>query len=137
MGNCHARCEPGESGENCKASSDRYLSVFDRTSDTDITISGLTEGLTYQYIVQSLSYVEIADNVSQENSISVTCGQESATEPVSESKSDSSPMDASKAEDATSDVILSEPNNIAKPIILGCIIIGVIACIAIVIVRRK
>lgn len=33
MGNCHARCEPGESGENCKASSDRYLSVFKITSD--------------------------------------------------------------------------------------------------------
>lgn len=33
MGNCHARCEPGESGENCKASSDRYLSVFKVTSD--------------------------------------------------------------------------------------------------------
>ncbi len=33
MGNCHARCEPGESGENCKASSDRYLSVLKITSD--------------------------------------------------------------------------------------------------------
>ena len=33
MGNCHARCEPGESGENCKASSDRYLSVFKITND--------------------------------------------------------------------------------------------------------
>lgn len=33
MGNCHARCEPGESGENCKASSDRYLSVLRITSD--------------------------------------------------------------------------------------------------------
>lgn len=33
MGNCHARCEPGESGENCKASSDRYLSVFLITND--------------------------------------------------------------------------------------------------------
>jgi len=32
-GNCHARCEPGENGENCKASSDRYLSVFKITSD--------------------------------------------------------------------------------------------------------
>lgn len=31
MGNCHARCEPGESGENCKASSDRYLSVLIKT----------------------------------------------------------------------------------------------------------
>ena len=33
MGNCHARCEPGESGENCKASSDRYLSVLLITND--------------------------------------------------------------------------------------------------------
>ena len=33
MGNCHARCEPGESGENCKTSSDRYLSVFKVTND--------------------------------------------------------------------------------------------------------
>ena len=33
MGNCHARCEPGESGENCKTSSDRYLSVFKITND--------------------------------------------------------------------------------------------------------
>ena len=33
MGNCHARCEPGESGENCKASSDRYLSVLRITND--------------------------------------------------------------------------------------------------------
>ena len=32
-GNCHARCEPGESGENCKTSSDRYLSVLKITSD--------------------------------------------------------------------------------------------------------
>lgn len=33
MGNCHARCEPGESGENCKASSDCYLSVLLITND--------------------------------------------------------------------------------------------------------
>ena len=33
MGNSHARCEPGESGENCKASSDRYLSVLKITND--------------------------------------------------------------------------------------------------------
>ena len=33
MGNCHARCEPGESGENCRTSSDRYLSVLRITSD--------------------------------------------------------------------------------------------------------
>lgn len=48
MGNCHARCEPGESGENCKASSDRYLSVFNITNEarllgTDIRLLDETE----------------------------------------------------------------------------------------------
>ena len=32
-GNFHARCEPGENGENCKTSSDCYLSVFRITTD--------------------------------------------------------------------------------------------------------
>ena len=32
-GNFHARCEPGENGENCKTSSDCYLSVLKITTD--------------------------------------------------------------------------------------------------------
>lgn len=32
-GNFHARCEPGENGENCKTSSDCYLSVLKVTND--------------------------------------------------------------------------------------------------------
>ena len=45
MGNSHARCEPGESGENCKASSDRYLSVLKITSGDErlagVSLAGL------------------------------------------------------------------------------------------------
>lgn len=45
MGNCHARCEPGESGENCKVSSDRYLSVLKITSGDErlagVSLAGL------------------------------------------------------------------------------------------------
>lgn len=33
MGNCHARCEPGENSENCKTSLDCYLSVLKITND--------------------------------------------------------------------------------------------------------
>ena len=33
MGNCHARCEPGENSENCKTSLDCYLSVLLITND--------------------------------------------------------------------------------------------------------
>ena len=35
-GNFHARCEPGENGENCKTSSDCYLSVFKLTHEAKL-----------------------------------------------------------------------------------------------------
>mgnify|MGYP007076429238 CR=1 FL=1 len=49
--------------------------MLDRTKDTSITISGLENGSTHGYIVQPISYVEIADNVFAENRVSATCGQ--------------------------------------------------------------
>ena len=49
--------------------------MIDRTKDTSITISGLENGSAHSYIVQPISYVEIADNVFVENSVSATCGQ--------------------------------------------------------------
>ena len=51
------------------------VKMLDRTKDTGITISGLENGSTHSYIVQPISYVEIADNVFAENSVSATCGQ--------------------------------------------------------------
>ena len=51
------------------------VKMIDRTKDTSITISGLENGSAHSYIVQPISYVEIADNVFVENSVSATCGQ--------------------------------------------------------------
>ena len=51
------------------------VKMLDRTKDTSITISGLEANSTHGYIVQPISYVEIADNVFAENSVSATCGQ--------------------------------------------------------------
>ena len=51
------------------------VKMLDRTKDTSIIISGLENGSTHSYIVQPISYVEIADNVFAENSVSATCGQ--------------------------------------------------------------
>lgn len=45
------------------------------TKDTSAEFDGLESGSTHRYIVQPISYIEIADNVSPENSIGATCGE--------------------------------------------------------------
>ena len=52
------------------------LSMLSRTADTTITMENLEYGSIHSYIVQPISYVEIADNVSPENSVTAVCGQE-------------------------------------------------------------
>lgn len=52
-----------------------FVQMLETTNETSITISGLETGSTHSYIVQPISYREIADNVSAENSVTVTCGQ--------------------------------------------------------------
>lgn len=44
------------------------------TKDTSAEFDGLESDSTHRYIVQPISYIEIADNVSPENSIGATCG---------------------------------------------------------------
>ena len=51
-----------------------HIEMLWTTADTSATIDGLTAGDTYRYIVQPISYVEITDNVSGENSVGATCG---------------------------------------------------------------
>lgn len=48
MGNCHARCEPGESGENCKTSSDRYLSVLNPMNMEDAKVTDTNSASSVQ-----------------------------------------------------------------------------------------
>ena len=49
------------------------LYMLDRTGNTSFTVSGIENGSTHSYIVQPISYVEIADNVSPENCVTATC----------------------------------------------------------------
>ncbi|MGM9552601.1 MAG: stalk domain-containing protein [Clostridia bacterium] len=51
------------------------VEMLNTTKETTATLSGLKKGSTHSYIVQPISYVEIADNVTPENSVSATCGQ--------------------------------------------------------------
>lgn len=48
--------------------------MLDTVKGTSITIGGLEPNSTHSYIVQPISYVEIADNVSPEYAVKVTCG---------------------------------------------------------------
>ena len=49
------------------------VSMLDRTTNTSIKMTNLTKGKMYSYIVQPISYVGVADNVSPENCVTVIC----------------------------------------------------------------
>lgn len=50
------------------------LTMLGRTADTTASMENLQPGSTHSYIVQPISYVEIADNVSPEYRVTATCG---------------------------------------------------------------
>ena len=56
-----------------------FVQMLEKTKETSVTISNLETGSTHRYIVQPISYIEIADNVSSENSVEATCGRETET----------------------------------------------------------
>ena len=51
-----------------------HIEMLGTTADTAVVMDGLEPGSTHRYIVQPISYVEIADNVSGTNSVGATCG---------------------------------------------------------------
>ncbi len=51
-----------------------HIEMLGTTTDTNITIDNLESSIAHRYIVQPISYVEIADNVSGENSVGAACG---------------------------------------------------------------
>lgn len=51
------------------------VKMLETTKETSVTMSGLETGSTHYYIVQPISYIEISDNVSFENSVGATCGE--------------------------------------------------------------
>ena len=51
------------------------VKMLDTVKGTSTTIENLEQGSTHTYIVQPISYVEIADNVSAQNSVTVSCGE--------------------------------------------------------------
>ena len=51
-----------------------HIEMLGTTADTTVVMDGLAPGSTHRYIVQPISYVEIADNVSGTNSVGATCG---------------------------------------------------------------
>ena len=56
-----------------------HIEMLKTTTDTGVVIDAPDPGSTPRYIVQPISYVEIADNVSGENSVGAACGDAPAS----------------------------------------------------------
>lgn len=103
------------------------LHMLNRTEATSIVMTNLKSGVTYRYIVQPISYVEITDNVSPENSISVIC----------EKQSDELSIEEPETEVAAKDTTDAEFRNIAGQAIMKGVLAGAGICIAIIFLWRK
>lgn len=102
------------------------LTMLNRTVDTAITMESLEPGSTHSYIVQPISYVKIADNVSPEYRVTATCGIEDTL--ILFSSTETAP-----AEEKT-----QESDSMMVPIIIGIVAVVGIACIlAIILIRKK
>ncbi len=104
----------------------RLLTMLNRTTDTVVTMENLEPGSTHSYIVQPISYVEIADNVSPEYRVTATCGIEDAL------------LFLSSTETAPPEENTQESDSIMMPVIIGIIAVVGIACVfAIVRIKKK
>lgn len=102
------------------------LTMLNRTTDTVVTMENLEPGSTHSYIVQPISYVEIADNVSPEYRVTATCGIEDAL------------LFLSSTETAPPEENTQESDSIMMPVIIGIIAVVGIACVfAIVRIKKK
>ena len=99
--------------------------IGNRTTDTTITLENLEPGSTHSYIVQPISYTEISDNVSPEYITTATCGHEQDTR-----------IFLATSEENTENRAIQTSNVISPLLILG-IVIGILACIVIVILIIK
>lgn len=90
------------------------IQMLDTTAETSFTMQDLESGSTHRYIVQPISYVEITDNVSSENSVGATCGQAPAA--AERHTAISSPQNRCQAENTTTAQAPSRfsfPNNLS------------------------
>ncbi len=106
------------------------MSMLNRTADTTITMENLELGSTHSYIVQPISCVEIADNVSPEYSVMATCGQE---QDAKDALSLLSPSEATASEENG-----QESDSMVMPIVMGCIAaVGSVCLIVIALIKIK
>ena len=73
------------------------------TNATSATFDGLEPGSTHSYIVQPISHVQIADNVSAEYAVSATCNDEESATPPSAGESGSEAGGSGEAGNAGED----------------------------------
>ena len=77
-----------------------FVQMLDRTSETFYNISDIEPDSVHRYIVQPISYREIADNVSGEYSVEITCTESEGSPTASSDNKDSDIPDST---DSSSD----------------------------------
>lgn len=105
------------------------LSMLERTEDTRFVITGLVPGSTHRYIVQPISYVEIADNVSYEYGVAAVAGQaaEEGALPGADLPAETPAPDGAEPQREES----------ALPVILACAAAGGVLCVVVVLLLRR
>ena len=102
--------------------------MLNRTADTTVTMENLEPGSTHSYIVQPISYVETADNVSPEYRVTATCGQNGQEDMILLEETDTVAVEESA----------SSPENSALLFLVGCAtVVGTIAAIVIFIQKQR
>ncbi len=105
------------------------FSMLNRTTDTTITMENLEHGTTHSYIVQPISYVEIADNVSPENSVTAICGQKQDAEDA---------LILSLSSEATVlENVEQKSDSMLMLIVAGCIVVVGAICITTIFLVKK
>lgn len=85
-----------------------FVQMLDRTSEIFYNISDIEPDSVHSYIVQPISYREIADNVSGEYSVEITCAESEDSPTASSDNKDSDNPDST---DSSSDSISSSGNS--------------------------
>lgn len=102
------------------------LTMLNRTADTTVTMESLESGSTHSYIVQPISYVEIADNVSAEYRVTATCG-------IADDF-----LLLSSTEITSPEENIQESDSIMISIVIGIIaVVGIVCAFAIVLIKKR
>lgn len=101
------------------------FTILNRVAGTSVTFENLEPGSTHSYIVQPISYIEIADNVSPKYLVEAICGMDDASIILPSTK-------IAPVEENT-----KGSKNVIMPTIIGIVVIAGSACILTIVIIKN